>query len=68
MVNDTSLPVCTREIIDMRIVCAEVNSGSAGVIILFAKESDGGRYTCTAVNAAGIAVYEVLVSVKIPSS
>ena len=66
--NGTVLPNCTTEIITMGIVCSERSSGSAGVIILTAKAGDAGRYTCTAVNAAGIAVYEVLVNVQIATS
>ena len=67
-VNYTALPICTTTIINMGILCAEVNERSAAVLILFADTTDSGWYTCTAENAAGTAVYEVLVTVEVAKS
>ena len=62
--NDSALPECTNDIINMGIVCVESTSGGAGVVIMFAEEMDAGKYTCTAVNSAGVAIYEVFVTVQ----
>ena len=66
--NNTMLPECTIDIINSGTVCVETQVGSAGVLILFSEERDAGRYTCTAVNSAGVATYEVFVTVQRPTS
>ena len=62
--NNSALPECTSDLLNMNIVCVESTRGGAGVLILSAEEVDAGRYACTAVNPAGMAIYEVFITVE----
>ena len=66
--NGTIVPPCTAELLVNLVVCFESTTGSANVIILFAMERDIGIYSCRAESPAGVAVYQVFVTVEIPRS
>lgn len=58
--DDAPLVPCTPQLQSVGAVC--VTDGS--IFIQSAEEDDSGRYTCTAENSAGTAVYEVFVMVE----
>lgn len=71
--NGTQLPNCTRELLEMLVVCAEYRNDTengnqkdsrGSLVIVRAKLSDAGQYVCTAENSVGVASYGVFISVQ----
>lgn len=65
--NGMLVPTCTMELFEMQILCAEfrpVRDSSSSLLIFSAKLSDTGPYVCIAENSAGVASYEVFVTVE----
>lgn len=66
--NGSKLENCTLDRLNRREVCAEFprggDRGSSSVLTLSVEGSNAGLYTCMANNSAGMAVYQVFISVE----